>query len=352
VTQAQAWKASRGSVTIKDVARAAGVNPATVSRALNPAKMFLVTPETRSRVQEAARALGYQPHFGARSMRSGRTTTIGVVVADITNPIFGLVVRGISNTLEREGFLAFVTETQDDRARLRHAVDNLIGRRVDAFIIACARAGDRSLIRELSRNGTQIVLAMRNLAGSGLPAVVHDDVDGGSLAAAHLLELGHRRISTLPGPTDRQSFADRYKGFNDALAASGMQLHDPPQYADAATTTEGQRLMEVILAGATPPPTAVFAHNDDMAVGAINAIRRRALDCPGDISVVGYNDAPFMDQLSPPLTTIRFPADTIGRYSGEIAIRLVKEPSSEVATISFPPKLIRRQSTAPPREQT
>ena len=335
------------SVTLKDVARVAGVHPATVSRALDPGKMWLVRRETRAKVQGVAKELGYRGDVVARSLRRGQTTTLGVVVADLGNSFLAPVLRGIADELEKHGFMALISETQDDHARLRASFENLLSRRVDGFIVTTARLGDASVIEAVARD-TAVVLAVRSLPGSALPSVTSDDIAGGYLAARHLAELGHGLLAELPGPSNVQPFADRSVGFAQAADALDASLVRIQERAIHPTPSEGRRLMETLLAQPGQLPTAIFAHSDAMAIGAITAARRAGLDCPGDISIIGYNDAPLVDHLDPPLTTIRFPGDQIGRFAADLAIALVEEPPPVVASMSFPPELVVRSSTGPP----
>jgi LacI family transcriptional regulator len=336
------------SPTLKDVARLAGVHPGTVSRALDPAKSSLVRTQTRAKVEDAARTLGYRADAVARSLRRGQTTTVGVVAADLGNPFLGPLLRGLANELDQHGFMALVSETQDERERLLASLDNFLSRRVDAIVVTAAHAADGPLLRRVVAAGVPLVLAVRAVPGSGIPAVTTDDLAGGRLAARHLAELGHTRAAELTGPSDVQPFVDRSAGFADHAARSGIELVKVPDEAHLPTVEEGRRLMELVLEGAGNRPTAVFAHNDSMAIGAIAALRAVGLRCPEDVSVLGYNDAPFVDHLSPPLSTVRFPGDDIGRFAAEITVALVKEPRRMVASMTFPPELVVRASTTPP----
>jgi LacI family transcriptional regulator len=335
------------SVTLKDVARVAGVHPATVSRALDPGKMWLVRRETRAKVQTVARELGYRGDVVARSLRRGQTTTLGVIVADLGGAFLAPVLRGIADELEKHGFMALISETRDDHARLRASIENLLTRRVDGLILMTARLGDAPIIETIARE-TPVVLAIRTLPGSALPSVTSDDVAGGYLAARHLAELGHGSVAELAGPGDIQPFVDRSVGFGQAAGALALDIVQASERAFQPTPSEGRRLMQAFLAGQGPLPTGVFAHSDAMAIGAIAALREAGLDCPDDISIIGYNDAPLSDHLDPPLSTIRFPGDQIGRFAADLAIALIEEPPSVVASVSFPPELVARSSTAAP----
>jgi LacI family transcriptional regulator len=336
------------NVTLKDVAHVAGVHPATVSRALDPGKMWLVRPETRTRVQAAARELGYRTDVVARSLRRGQTTTVGVVVADLTLTFLAPALRGITDALERQGFMGLISETQDDHERLRVSLENLLSRRVDAVILTGARLGDAPLLQGIARERVPVVLAVRALPGSNLPAVTTDDDGGGYIAAMHLAALGHGRVAELRGPSDVQPFLDRSQGFARAAAESGLDVLEFGERAIHPTPAEGRRLMELLLARRGPRPTAVFAQNDSMAIGALDALRAARLRCPADLSILGFNDAPLVDHFDPPLSTIRLPSAEIGRVAAELAIALIEEPNTAVASMTFPPELVVRASTAPP----
>jgi LacI family transcriptional regulator len=169
-------------VTLRDVAQHLGIHPSTVSRALDPSSAHRVSPETRERIQQAATELGFRRDTVARGLRRGRTNTLGVVVPDLGNPYVAPTIRGIENSLESRGCMAFVAETQDDRSRLARVVDSMISRRVDAIITLAARKGDESILRRASQQ-VPIVLAVRDLPGSRFPGVIGDDEFGGRLAA-------------------------------------------------------------------------------------------------------------------------------------------------------------------------
>jgi LacI family transcriptional regulator len=344
---------SGSGVTLRDVARLAGVHPGTASRALDPSKQWLVQPSTSARVQAVARDLGYRPHAVARSLRSGQTRTVGVVVADIANPFIAVVIRAIANGLDGQGYLPFIVETNDESERLGPVVDTLVGRRVDAIITTAARLGDLEVLRSFADRSIPIVLAVRTIPGAGLPSVGSDDLGGGRMVAEHLIRLGHRHVMELRGPDDVQTFRDRHEGFTASLRRSGVKPVDRDAWANSPTLAEGRRLMAALLDEVEPLPTALFAHNDAMAVGAQEAMEERGLTCPGDISIVGYNDAPLSEHMTPPLTTVRYPSIDVGRFAAEVALQHITDRDRPGAHLTFPAKLIERSSSAPfpPREK-
>lgn len=330
-----------------DVARAAGVHPATASRALDPAKRHLVNEETADRVRHAAAALGYHADVVAQGLKKGRSRSVGVLVADLGNPFIAPVIRGLAAALETHGTMALVAATEDDHDRLTWLLGQITRRRVDALIVTAARLGDEEVLRAIAEQGTPVVLAVRDLPGSGLPFVGLDEQRAGGIAAAHLADLGHRVLAQLVGPADVDTFLQRAAGFRAALAQRGLVDVSPPQAALFPSITEGRRLMDAALAGPVRP-TAVFAHNDLMAVGALEAIKAAGQTCPADISVVGYNDGPLTGHIAPPLTTLQMPGEQIGHAAALAALALVDAGPSVWERPTFRQELVIRESTAAP----
>ena len=334
-------------MTLEDVARAAGVHYSTVSRALDPTTAWRVNVVTGKRVQAVAKRMGYQRDMVASGLKRGRTHTVAVVVADLGNPFIAPVLRGIANRLESAGLMSLVGETQDDPARLERILQHLLSRRVDAIILTAARVGDRPVLRRLKRQGVPLVLAVRNVPGIRLPACTNDEVLGGTLAARHLLELGHRLVAQLRGPTDIYSCVQRAEGFSKAVAAAGaVEVNPPPSTGVTPTAEEGSRLMRRLFDGKRPLPTAVFAHNDLMALGALAVLKERGLTCPGDMSLIGYHDLPQVDRITPPLTTVRQPQEELGRTAAEMTVGMLDgQPPPQWHRLA--PTLVVRESTAP-----
>lgn len=337
--------------TLKDVAEAAGVHASTVSRALNPEKRNLVNPETREQIEKVAEELDYRPDKVASSLRRGRTGVIGVVVADLSNPFIGPVLRGIENALAGRGVMPMMVESRDSSDRLTRVCEALVDHRVDAIITTAGRTGDLSTLRKLAAR-VPLVLAVRALPKLNVPRLAHDDVLGGRLAAQHLIELGHERLAELVGPDDISSFRDRGRGFREAASEAGLSVLEISDVTVLPTIDEGRRLMQLLLRDhGDDLPTGVFVHNDSMAVGALDAVREAGLACPEDISIIGYNNSPLTGYLDPPLTTIHLPAYELGRMAADTVIGMLDEPDVTPHTVSLPPRLIVRRSTAPPASQ-
>jgi len=334
------------AVTLKEVARAAGVHAATVSRALDPDRQSLVNPETRERVQQVALDLGYQINAFARSLRKGSSGMVGVVVADVANPFLPPILRGIEQEIRNDGLLLLIAETHDDSETLAEILAHLVSRRVDALILCAAHQGDLAQIRQAA-DSMPVVLAVRSVEGSGLPTVTHDDFMGGQLVAEHLVGLGHQRIAQLRGPRDISSFAGRAAGYSSVMARTAARDVSADDIATAPTTAEGFRLAAQLLGRQSDRPTAIFAHNDLMAVGALDAIRKAGLQCPVDVSVVGYNDAPLTDHLSPSLTSVRLPSLEVGRLAARVALARLKGDEAPGKVEQLPPTLVPRESSGP-----
>jgi LacI family transcriptional regulator len=333
-------------VTLKDIAEHIGVNASTVSRALDPAKAHLVNEATVARARQAAKELGYRGDHVAGSLRRGATATVGVIVADLANPFIAPVIHGIATALTAAHMLPLVFETRDDSDRLTSGVDHLLRRRVDAIIVAGARFGDRPVLEAATRF-TPVVVAVRGLPGSPLPHVLQDDRAGGAMAARHLIGLGHTRLAELRGPMDVGNFLARHEGFRDACRDAAVELVGDVGFASTPVRQEGERLAtELLDAHREALPTAVFAHNDLMALGALSVLRDHGLVCPRDVSIVGYNNSPTIDQVDPPLTSVAYPGAEIGQASGNLALQLVARAGGPVPGALFQPTMVVRRSTA------
>ena len=340
-------KRGSGKATLNDVARLAEVHPSTASRALDPERAHLVNPETRRRVDAAVAELDYRLNSFAQSLRKNSSGMIGVVVADVANPFLPPVLRGIEQELRTQHRLLLIAETHDNSETLVEILDHFVRRHVDALIVSAAHRDDEDKVREVAQR-TPVVLAVRGFAGDRLPTVRHDDVLGGRIAARHLVELGHRELAQLRGPMDVSSFSGRAAGYGSVLAATSARDLSTEDVARAPTVPEGHRLAAALLRRGAPAPTAIFAHNDLMAVGALDAVREAGLRCPRDISIVGYNDAPLTDHLDPPLTTIRLPGLEIGRRAAKLALALMSGGPATGDAQPLEPTIVIRASTAEP----
>jgi LacI family transcriptional regulator len=337
----------RAIVTLEDVAREAGVHYSTVSRALDPNKAWRVSVVTGKRVQALAKRMGYQRDLVASSLKLGRTQTVAAIVADLGNPSIAPVLRGVANRLEPAGFMSLFAETQDDSSRLERILNHLLSRRIDAIILTAARVGDGPILRRIRRHGIPVVLALQDVPGIRLPSCTTDDLLGGALAAQHLLALGHRRLAQLRGPADVHSLFQRAEGFSKAIAAAGATEVVIRSTAPLGTAEDGRRLMRLLLDGRQARPTGIFAHHDLMALGALTVAEERGLNCPRDLSIVGYNDLPNVERVVPPLTTIRQPLEEAGHVASDMLLEMLNSSNHQPPSRRLAPILVVRQSTGP-----
>lgn len=329
--------------TLADVAVEVGLNPSTVSRALDPSRSSMVNPKTRERIVEAAERLGYRPHLQARSLMTGRTQTIVVIAADLGNTWVTPILHGVASRVSVDGLVPIIAETNDDSTVLAELLDHMLSRRVDAIIVLAARRQDVKVIEAAARL-VPVVVAARSLPGVSAPVVTHNDRRGGGLVAKHFAELGHEVVAQLLGPSEVMNFPLRDRGFTAMARRTGLRQIRLGDEAVVPRFEEGARLMTALLDTASSIPTAVFAHNDDMAIGAMSVIRQRGLRIPADVAVAGYNDMPLTGYLAPSLTTVRYPSWEVGHEAAEVLLRLLAG-EKDVPSVSLDPELIVRGST-------
>jgi LacI family transcriptional regulator len=333
--------------TIADVAQLAGVHPGTVSRALNPKSEGRVNRATVARVRRAAKQLGYTPNSIARGLRTSSSMTVGVVVPDLTNPIFPPMVRGIESTLAPRGYSAVIVNTDGDDDLERLLVDSLLQRQADGLIFATGHS-EHSSAADAFQRGVKAVMVNRDARGVPFPAVVGDDAAGIREALDHLAALGHRRVLHLAGPDTFSTGTTRADAFVRRCAELG--LDGAIASADAYSVDEGTRLTGEVLLRPGPRPTAIVAGNDLLALGAYHALRAHELRCPEDVSVVGFNDMPFAGDFQPPMTTIHVPHFDLGAEAARLLLDQLEAETTGVTPVRvvLPVHLVVRGSTAPP----
>ena len=329
------------TVTIRDVAQAAGVHVSTVSRALNPAKRALISEEVLRVVETAAQRLGYRPNRAASALRTGRTHTIGVLVPDITNPVFPPILQGIEASAAARGYFVFVANVADP-ALAPPIVERMLAQQVDGLVNAIARRDD-PLLAYLSRVGTHTVLVNRADESGRLPAVVSDDRLAMKLAVEHLVGLGHKRIAHLAGPQQVPTGVGRRQGFEQALRDHGLAPANVVE-CESYSREAGRAAMQQLLAAPTRPD-AVVCCNDLVALGAYDVLRAQGIRVPQDISITGHNDMPLVDMVNPPLTTIRLPHRELGWRAAEMLFDEIEGKALSASTVVLRPELIVREST-------
>ncbi|TCO50650.1 LacI family DNA-binding transcriptional regulator [Actinocrispum wychmicini] len=325
--------------TIKDVADLAKVHAATASRALNPQTRDKVSARTANRVLEAAKSLGYAPNSAARSLRTKTSSVAGVIIPDLRNPVFPPIVRGIEDALREAGYMALLGNTDGNTERENELLLAMRGRQTDGFILATGRRADPA-----PPDGVPTVLVNRRTDIGDIPSVTCDNTAGVFSAVRLLVDLGHSRIAHVAGPQELSTGWERRRAFLDAMAAFDLEV--PPdriQMSTAFTEDAGhiaaQRLPVDI--------TAIIAGNDLIALGCYSALERFGLQCPRDVSVVGFNDIPFANQQRPALTTVRIPHYGMGFESARLLLERISAPTSPAKRVVLPVELIRRDSVAP-----
>jgi LacI family transcriptional regulator len=332
--------------TLRDVAAAARVHPATASRALNPGTRLLVSEETARRVIEAAERLGYRPNPVARSLRTRRSHTVGLLIPDLNNPLFPPIVRGLEDRLADHGYVALIGNTDGDAKRERLVFDQMRARHVDGFVLATATLHS-PILDEAVEADLPVVLMNRTAQGYPFSSVSVDNEQGMRAAVAHLASLGHTRIGHIAGPQEISTGVSRLRGFLEGMRQHGLAAADSQiVYASGYTIEEGLRCGRDLLA-AHSELTAIAAANDMLAVGCYEAFDELGLRCPEDISVIGFNDMPFIDRLRPPLSTVRFPHYQLGTEAAKLLIERIEGGDGPVKILFLAPELVARGSTRP-----
>jgi LacI family transcriptional regulator len=335
------------SPTLRDVAEAAGVHAATASRALNPATRKLVKAETARRVINVAETLGYRPNPIARGLKTSKSGTIGLVIPDLTNPLFPPIVRGIEDVLEPAGYSGLIVNTDNDPGRERAQIEVLRSRQVEGLIVATALV-KHPLLEQLHREGVVMVMVNRRPDGVDVPSITPDDAAGIALAVRHLADLGHHRIAHIAGPAETSTGVTRARSFRATVHDLGLD-QDPAlvtsvaQWSEAAGADGLRRLLDAELGF-----TAVVAGNDLIALGCYDVFSERDISCPEDMSVVGFNDMPFLDKLKPPLTSISIPHQQIGAGASRLLLEAIAQPDRPARSVLLPLSLVVRGSTGPP----
>lgn len=331
--------------SIKHIARLAGVSHSTVSRALHGSPQ--VSTETTVRIRKLAEQVGYRASAAARSLVSGRSHTIGVVVTTIADPFVAGVVSGIEDLAEKHGYSVFLANSNAEPEREIRVVHSFEERRVDGIIVTSSRVG--VLYASLMERMQVPVMLLNNQHPSQfVHSVLIDNVKAGVQAVRHLIDLGHRRIAYLGDRFGHQSDTERYSGYRRALKSAGIPLL-PELVVHGDGKPEGGRQAMAQLLALSPRPTAVFCYNDMSAVGAMRQIFASGLSVPREVSVVGFDDLYISEYLEPPLTTVRQPMRQMGRMAMETLLHIFDGPHS-THNLRVEGQLIVRESTASPKE--
>lgn len=335
-------------ITIIDVANEAGVSVGTASRVIN--NDVHVAPETRERVSDVMLRLGFVPNRQARSLAGGKTDTIGVLVPDLGTSYIGEIMHGIDAELALNQLDLMLFTTHRTATKEANYVANMVKGMVDGLLVVLPR-NPADYTGSLTRRNFPFVLIDHQGNSDPCPAVGATNWQGAYDATEYLIKLGHRRIGFITGSMDLGAATERLAGYNSAL----RDQHIPQ---DPALIYEGTFFQPDGYAGTCAlldlenPPTAIFASNDAMAMGAIDAVRGRDLHIPENISIIGFDDVPQSALVRPTLTTVRQPLEEMGRIATQMLLERLKNPEQEIQRIELPTQLIIRDSTASPTGNT
>jgi LacI family transcriptional regulator len=330
--------------SIRDVAREAGVSTATVSHVIN--KTRYVSDEVRARVLAAVERCQYYPNAHARSLASGRSRTLGLVVSDISNPFFPELVKSIETAAFGHGYDIILSNTNYDQERTSQYVRRFIERKAPAVIIMTSEL-DPALIAELARRNVSVVFLDLGEPGAHMSNLRVDYGAGIDEAIRHLVSLGHRRLAFVSGPRHLRSAARRLEAFRVSVERCLPGAAAPVYYGDFRLEG-GRRAAREMMAEATAP-TAVVAANDMMALGVMSEFSAGGLRVPEDVSIVGFDDIAFASLCQPKLTTICLPREELGRLAVEAVIEMLAHPEPRGSEIGVTTKLVVRASTGPAR---
>lgn len=332
-------------VRLVDVARSAGVGASIASRVLNGDPTVSIRPETRDRIETAARDLNYRPNAFARGLKLARTMTLGMVVPHLAYPVNAEIIRGAERRAAAAGYVMLLADSEEF-LQAGEAFQRLLReRRVDGLLIASASTSEGALA-ELAREELPFVLVNRRVPHVG-PSVTVDDARGMEIGVQHLIELGHRRIAHIRGPRDADTARRRLDGFRRAMRKAELRIPSSAVSEASLDEESGYSAMARLLA-AKPRPTAVAIWSLAAAVGALAAAKRCGVAVPGEISLVGFHDAPIAAYLDPPLTTVRMPLREMAERSVDSLLQIVSGKPARNLVVHTPPTLVERASAMPP----
>lgn len=326
--------------TMDDVARLAGVSVSTVSHVLNGTRN--VNPATRQRVDAAILEIGYRRNVVARSLAAGRTHTVGLSIAALTNPYFGSLVHAVEERLSEAGYVLILGDSHDEPRSERRVTDSLLDRQVDGMILAPAAGSEFSTIPEIVRSGTPLVLIDRMLDISCDQVGPENDASAHELTT-HLLDAGHRRIAIVRGIEGISSTTERFDGYTRALADRGVEL-DPRLILDGRSNVEVAESRVRELMSGPDRPSALVSMNNSMTIGSLKAVRGLGLSIPADLAFVCYDDFEWSDLFEPRLTAAAQDVQTIGRTAADLVLRRIEGHEDAPRSIRVPTTFTHRNS--------
>ncbi|OSP48123.1 substrate-binding domain-containing protein [Vibrio cholerae] len=327
--------------TMKDIARLAGVSTSTVSHVIN--KSRFVSDEIAERVNNAAQQLNYVPSALARSLKMNRTKTIGMLVTTSTNPFFGEVVKGVERSCYHQGYNLILCNTEGDNQRMKASINTLLQKRVDGLLLMCSTLeGERLDVFDRYPDIPIVVMDWGPILFAS-DKIQDNSLQGGYMAAKHLIECGHKEIGCITGPLIRHQAQMRYEGYKRALAEAGIAIN-PDWIVESDFECEGgyQAFEKLYQRGKLP--SALFVSNDMMAMGVIQAASQRGLRVPDDLSLIGYDDVHIAKFMTPALTTIHQPKYRLGKAAVDTLLYRLENPDTTAQVVQLEPTLVVRSS--------
>ena len=333
----------KARVTIREVARSAGVSVATVSRVFNNSD--LVVKQTEEKIRSVARRLNYIPNASARSLSMKRTETIGMLLPDMYGEFFPEIIRGADAVARKERYHLLVSSSHSNREELETAIKLMSGR-VDGFILMSPHFDDKSILMKFIQSIPTVFLSTTP-ALSNTDAITIDNVGGAKLATRHLIDRGHHRIAIVKGCDENADAKERFQGFLSAMKSGGESLREEYVLSGDFTERSGFAAAEKLLA-LSSRPTAVFASNDEMAIGVLRHLRERGVSVPDEIAVAGFDDIQISSLIHPSLTSIHVNISELGSLAVERLLFLLNSTAQQTPRkrIVLPATLIVRESTA------
>ncbi|EJH44444.1 ribose operon repressor [Vibrio cholerae HC-46A1] len=326
---------------MKDIARLAGVSTSTVSHVIN--KSRFVSDEIAERVNNAAQQLNYAPSALARSLKMNRTKTIGMLVTTSTNPFFGEVVKGVERSCYHQGYNLILCNTEGDNQRMKASINTLLQKRVDGLLLMCSTLeGERLDVFDRYPDIPIVVMDWGPILFAS-DKIQDNSLQGGYMAAKHLIECGHKEIGCITGPLIRHQAQMRYEGYKRALAEAGIAIN-PDWIVESDFECEGgyQAFEKLYQRGKLP--SALFVSNDMMAMGVIQAASQRGLRVPDDLSLIGYDDVHIAKFMTPALTTIHQPKYRLGKAAVDTLLYRLENPDTTAQVVQLEPTLVVRNS--------
>ncbi|CSB46457.1 substrate-binding domain-containing protein [Vibrio cholerae] len=327
--------------TMKDIARLAGVSTSSVSHVIN--KSRFVSDEIAERVNNAAQQLNYAPSALARSLKMNRTKTIGMLVTTSTNPFFGEVVKGVERSCYHQGYNLILCNTEGDNQRMKASINTLLQKRVDGLLLMCSTLeGERLDVFDRYPDIPIVVMDWGPILFAS-DKIQDNSLQGGYMAAKHLIECGHKEIGCITGPLIRHQAQMRYEGYKRALAEAGIAIN-PDWIVESDFECEGgyQAFEKLYQRGKLP--SALFVSNDMMAMGVIQAASQRGLRVPDDLSLIGYDDVHIAKFMTPALTTIHQPKYRLGKAAVDTLLYRLENPDTTAQVVQLEPTLVVRNS--------